>query len=162
MTLLPRILGAALAIAMLLPSTAQAQRRDERVERVGNIAIVRVLENGRFDRCYAHFEGIGLGARLFWNIGRNYILTLPGVGTGEALNVAIPTPRGLLQVGGRLLPDGSRSVIEFTAPQAQRLMSVRGTLEVDVQGTIFTYRLHGVTMEQVFVAVENCAHSNRR
>ncbi|NKE47104.1 hypothetical protein HB662_20160 [Roseomonas frigidaquae] len=33
-------------------------------------------------------------------------------------------------------------------------------LEVTVDGTTFPYRLQGVTMEQVFLAVENCGTRN--
>lgn len=152
-------IGAALLFISLLVPAAQAQRRDERVGNVGNVTVLRVWEGGRFDRCYGMVPGIGGGARLFWNVRRDYILTVPGVGTGQALNVAISTPRGMIQTGGAIA--GGRTVITLNQRQAEQLMSLRRAFEVDVQGTIFPYTLQGVTMEDVFVAVENCARRNQ-
>ncbi|MBS7789951.1 hypothetical protein KTR66_08095 [Roseococcus sp. SDR] len=152
-------LGAALLSCALMAPTAQAQRRDEKVGRVGNVDIVRVWEGGRFDRCYGLVPGIEGGFRVFWNVGRNYIITAPGVGTGQALAVAVTTPRGMVQTRGQIA--GGRTVVTLNNQEAQQIMSLRGRFEVDVQGTIFPYQLQGTTMEQVFVAVENCAHRNR-
>jgi hypothetical protein len=151
------LVGALLSCALIVP-TAQAQRRDEKVGRVGNVDILRVWEGGRFDRCYGLVPGLGGGFRVFWNVGRNYIITMPAVGTGRTVQVAVTTPRGMVQTGGGLI--GPRTVVELNNQQTQQIMSLRGRFEVDVQGTIFPYQLQGVTMEQVFVAVENCAHRN--
>jgi hypothetical protein len=151
--------GALLSCALVVP-TAQAQRRDEKVGRVGNVDILRVWEGGRFDRCFGLVPGLEGGFRVFWNVGRNYIITMPAVGTRQTVQLAITTPRGMVQTGGRLV--GPRTVVELNNQQTQQVMSLRGRFEVDVQGTIFPYQLQGVTMEQVFVAVENCAHRNSR
>jgi hypothetical protein len=152
-------LAAALLSCALAVPAAQAQRRDEKVGRLGNVDILRVWEGGRFDRCYGLVPGIGGGFRVFWNVGRNYIITAPGVGTGQPLDVAVTTPRGMVQTRGRIM--GGRTVVELNSREVQQVMSLRGRFEVDVQGTIFPYQLQGATMEQVFVAVENCAHRNR-
>lgn len=160
MKIVPSVLAAALLSCALVAPTAQAQRRDEKVGRVGNVDILRVWEGGRFDRCFGLVPGLGGGFRVFWNVGRNYIITAPAVGTRQAVAVAVTTPRGMVQTRGRLT--GERSVIELNNQEAQQIMSLRGRFEVDVQGTIFPYQLQGVTMEQVFVAVENCAHRNTR
>lgn len=153
-------LAAALSLSCLLAPTAGAQRRDEPVGRVGNVSILRVWEGGRFDRCFGLVPGVGGGARIFWNVGRDYILTVPAVGTGRSVNIALSTPRGMIHAAGPLI--GDRAVITLNGRQAQQVMSLRGRVEVDVQGTIFPYALQGATMEEVFVAVENCAHRNNR
>lgn len=157
---LGKALGAALLAGALLAPAAQAQRRDERVGRIGNVDILRVWEGGRFDRCYGYVPGIEGGFRLFWNVGRSYIMTAPAVGTGQSLGVAITTPRGMIQTNGGLM--GGRTVVTLNQREVDKLMSLRGRFQVDVQGTIFPYTLQGTTMQDVFVAVENCAHRNQR
>lgn len=158
MKLVRSVLAAALLSCALMAPDAQAQRRDEKVGRVGNVDILRVWEGGRFDRCFGLVPGIGGGFRVFWNVGRNYIITMPAVGTAPGVRIAVTTPRGMVQTSGRLV--GPRTVVTLNNQEAQQIMSLRGRFEVDVQGTIFPYQLQGATMEQVFVAVENCAHRN--
>lgn len=157
---LGKALGVALLAGALLAPTAQAQRRDERVGRTGNVDILRVWEGGRFDRCFGLVPGIEGGFRLFWNVGRAYIMTAPGVGTGQPVGVAVTTPRGMIQSSGQQM--GGRTVVTLNQREVEQLMSLRGRFEVDVQGTIFPYTLRGTTMQDVFVAVENCAHRNQR
>lgn len=155
-----RILGAVLGTAILLSAPALAQRQDQRLGNLGNVNILSVTEGGRFDRCYGHLPGIGGGARVFWNIGRDFVLTVPAVGVGEALLVTIMTPRGYIEARGSLT--GGRTVAPLNAQQAQQMRALRGSFEVDVNGTRFPYSLQGVTMEDVFQAIEECAHAHNR
>jgi hypothetical protein len=155
--LAPLALGAAL---LGFAGPAEAQRRDEEVGRSGNVRIVRVFEGNRFDRCYGMVPGHQLGARLFWAVGRDYILTVPGVNPPGDKSVRIRTPGGLIQARGR--SDGGRTIITLNGPNAAKFMQLRGELVVDVAGTSFPFRMQGTTMEQVFVSVENCASRNSR
>ena len=155
-----RACGAVLLAGMMLAPAAQAQYRDERVGRIGNVDILRVWEGGRFDRCFAQVPAAHGAFRLFWNVGRDYVFSAPAVGTGRGLHIAISTPRGMIHTTGSLRNE--RTVFSFDQRDVEKLMSVRGRFTVDVQGTIFPYTLQGTTMEDVFVTVENCAHRNQR
>ena len=151
------------AAVLLSPGEAQAQRRDEPVGAVGNVRIFRVFENNRFDRCYGMVPDFQLGARLFWKHGSNYILTVPGVERPGNKRVTIQTPRGLLQANG--VAQGGwqgRTIIDLPGVEADRLISLRGSFEVNVDGVRFPYQLQGATMQQVFEAVENCVGRNSR
>jgi hypothetical protein len=156
--------GCGLAVGIgLLPGDAYAQRRDEAFGRVGNVQVFRVLESGRFDRCYAMVPDFQLGARLFWKTGTDYILTVPGVETPGPKRVEIRTPRGVMQVTGRA--EGGwqgRTIMTLPGPQADQFISLRGAFEVNVAGVRFPYELRGATMEQVFRAVEDCVFRNSR
>ena len=154
----------AMAIAALMSSgEAQAQRRDEPAGAVGNVRIFRVFENNRFDRCYGMVPDFQLGARLFWKLGTDYILTVPGVERPGPKRVTIQTPRGVMQVTGRA--EGGfqgRTIMTLSGPQADQFISLRGSFEVNVEGVRFPYQLQGATMQQVFQAVEACVGRNGR
>lgn len=153
----------ALALALVgAASSAQAQRRDEEVGRIGNVMIFRVFEGNRFDRCFGMLPGPQGGARLFWAVGRDYTLTVNGVNPPGDKPVSIRTPAGAINARGRTDGGNGRTIIPLSGPQVERLLRVRGRLEVTVEGTTFPYPLQGVTMEQVFQRVEDCVMRNNR
>ena len=158
------VAGCGLAFGLgLLPGDVHAQRRDEPVGRVGNVQVFRVLECGRFDRCYGMVPDFQLGARHFWKMGSDYILTVPGVERPGPKRVEIRTPRGVMQVTGRA--EGGwqgRTIMTLPGAQAEQFISLRGAFEVNVDGVRFPYELRGATMEQVFRAVEDCVGRNSR
>lgn len=150
------------AALLLSAGEAQAQRRDEPVGAVGNVRIFRVFESNRFDRCYGMIPGIGLGARLFWKPATDYILTVQGVHPPGDKAVTINIPGGFIAARGRSDGGQGRTVISLNGRQVEQFIRVRGSFQVDVQGTQFPYTLSGVTMQQVFEAVENCVGRNSR
>ncbi|WP_431282418.1 hypothetical protein ACQW02_23905 [Humitalea sp. 24SJ18S-53] len=157
-------LSAFLASVVLLglASPAQAQRRDEEVGRIGNVAIFRVFEGARFDRCFGLLPGRLGGARIFWAVGREYTLTVNGVNPPGDKPVNIRTPGGPINARGRTDGGQGRTIIPLNGQQVERLIQVRGNLEVTVEGTTFPYPLQGVTMQQVFQRIEDCAMRNNR
>lgn len=158
-----RILGAVLGATLLLSTPAAAQRRDEQVATIGNVAIMRVFDNNRFNRCYAWFGRPELGARIFYTTDRNYIITVPAVQNTAPVNadVMIPGGRIALQATNTGGANG-RSIIQVTGRQAEQMLAIRGALVVVVDGVTFRFPLQGTTMEDVFVRTENCVTDNER
>jgi hypothetical protein len=157
------IAGCGLALGIgLLPGDARAQRRDEPFGRVGNVQVLRVLESGRFDRCYGMVPGFQLGARLFWNGRSDYILTVPGINPPGDKAVTINVPGNAIAARGRTDGGQGRTVIVLNGRQVEQFIRTRGSFQVDVQGTQFPFTLSGATMEQVFRAVEECVFRNSR
>lgn len=148
--------------ALAWPGDALAQRRDERVGSVGNVQIFRVFEGQRFDRCYGLIPGFQLGARLFWNGRTDYVLTVPGVNPPGDKSVTLNIPASFIAARGRTDGGQGRTVITLNGRQVEQFIRVRGSFQVDVQGTQFPYTLSGVTMQQVFEAVEGCVYRNSR
>lgn len=156
------LLGLVASIVLSASSEAQAQRRDEPFGGVGNVRIFRVFENNRFDRCYGLIPGFQLGGRLFWKPGVDYVLTVPGVNPPGDKAVTINLAGGFIAARGRTDGGQGRTVISLNGRQVEQFIRVRGSFQVDVQGTQFPYTLNGVTMQQVFEAVENCVSRNGR
>ncbi len=155
-------LGLAAATALSSPGDALAQRRDERVGNVGNVQIFRVFEGPRFDRCYGMVPGFQAGARLFWNGRSDYILTVPGVNPPGDKSVTLNIPASFIAARGRTDGGQGRTIITLNGRQVEQFIRVRGSFQVDVQGTQFPYTLSGATMQQVFEAVEGCVGRNSR
>lgn len=151
-----------LAALLALAQPAQAQRRDEKVGRVGNVDIVRVFEGRRFDRCYGMIPDSQLGARLFWAPGRDYVLTVPGINPPGEYAVSIRTPRGAINLRARTDGGNGRTIIPLNGPNTEKFMSLPNSFTVKVHDTSFPFTMRGTTMQDMFVAVEDCAHNNSR
>jgi len=154
-----RLLAGAKAAAFLIAftgavaSSALAQERE--IGKVGSFTILKINENGKFNRCAASKNAGANMLRIAFSADRQHYMSVPGVeGSGlSPMRIRFDAKPPITIVPNSA--NKNRASVELDYPTVDRFMGAK-RLEVSFAGQIYTWDLSGQSMEAVLRAVSNC------
>lgn len=140
----------------LLPGTAAAQYREVPQGQRGAAKIIRIDENGRFDRCAAHFDSRAGALRISWNRNHAYHVSTPAVPVNGMLMLRFDTPHGVHSLDATT--NGQRVSARIDMQTIETVLRLRGRVVVIAGNRRFEYGLGNASMQDIITDVENCTH----
>lgn len=146
-----------LALAMLLACAAVAvaqTHRQQFVGRAGHAAIIRVFENGVFQRCAASNGSVTALMRIAFTRDRAFSISVPAIPPLQAPHVlTVFTAAGRRELPGAA--SGDRAWAELDARTAEALMASRGPLVIEYGRHRYSWEA-GMPMRDIMLALEAC------
>lgn len=141
----------------VLPGTAVAQYREVRQGQNGAAQILRIDENGRFNRCGAHIDSSAGPLRMCWNRDRIYNISTPAVPVrGPLLLRLLDTPAGTFSFDATT--NGQRVSARIDSQSMEAVLRIRDRIKLQEGSRSFDYALGNASMQDIIVEVENCTH----
>jgi hypothetical protein len=130
-----RLRGVCLALAACglasLPVPADAQYRETQQGQKGAARIIRIDENGRFNRCAAHIDSSAGALRISWNRNHAYHISTPAVPlNGPLMLRLVDTPGGTISFSATT--DGRRAGTQLDMQTMETVLRIRGRIKVQV------------------------------
>ncbi|NGM22064.1 hypothetical protein G3576_18715 [Roseomonas stagni] len=152
-----RLLVIAASGLAALPGTAVAQYREVRQGQKGAAQILRIDENGRFNRCAAHITSSAGPLRISWNRDHVYNISTPAVPVNGRLFLRLlDTPAGTFSFDATT--NGQRVSARIDTRSMEAVLRIRGRIKLQVGSRNFDYALGNASMQDIIVEVENCTH----
>ncbi|WP_439548455.1 hypothetical protein [Falsiroseomonas sp.] len=153
------ILPWALVLAFLLGAAASAAAQNHRqqlVGRTGHAAIIRVFENGTFQRCAASNGNAAALLRIAFTRDRAFSISVPATPPLQAPHVlTVFTAAGRRDLAGAA--SGDRAWAELDPRTADALMASTGPLVIQFGRHRYSWDA-GMPMRDIMLALEACTH----
>ncbi|WP_203075416.1 hypothetical protein [Falsiroseomonas ponticola] len=150
------LLAIAMALASAAPAVAQTYRQ-QLVGRAGHAAIIRVFENGVFQRCAATNGQAGALLRIAFTRDRAFSLSVPASASAQAPHVLTL----VLAAGGRRDLAGAasndRAWAEIDARTVEALVASSGPLVIQYGRHRYSWDT-GAPMRDILLALQACTN----
>jgi len=158
MTLRCLATAAALALMTALPLHAA----EKKIGRVGDFDIIVITEKGKFDRCTAQSTNGSGALRLAYNTRGEYALSIPGIKGKRKGPMSVTFDGGTTYDLNGAGATTERAWVMLGAGPVDSFLNATDSVDVTFAGRRFTWVLYNQTMEDMFIAIENCTIERSR